>query len=278
MPDKISVIIPTFNEEDVIGDCVDSLKQQSYKNFEIIIVDDGSTDKTVNLVKNIDLVKLLRQSHKGPGSARNFGASKSKGEILVFVDADMTFDKEFISELTKPIRDGKTNGTFSRHEYVSNSDKIYARCWSINQKWEEGRMHPNSIADTQKVFRAILRREFEKAGGFSLGGHYTDDWSLSEKLGYEATLVEGAMFYHKNPETLKEVFYQAKWAAKRKYKLGVLGYIVALARASLPVSIVVGVYKSYRNNFIHFFPFKIVYDFGVFLGILEYVFLKKGSK
>src|SRR3989344_8477717 len=127
---KVSVIIPVYNEEKVIQYCLESLKNQTFRDMEIIVVDDGSTDRTQELVKG---VMLLIQDHKGPGEARNFGAKQAKGEILVFVDADMTFDKDFIKELIKPIITEKSKGTFSKDEKVSNWDNIWAKCWNINE-------------------------------------------------------------------------------------------------------------------------------------------------
>ena len=75
----LSVIIPTYNEEKDIGECISTLLKQSYKKIEIIIVDDGSSDNTLNLVKKFRQVKILIQNHQGPGKARNLGARKSKG-------------------------------------------------------------------------------------------------------------------------------------------------------------------------------------------------------
>src|SRR3990167_4182565 len=100
MAKKVSLIIPAYNEEEVIGNCLKSLLKQTFKPLEIIVVDDGSTDNTISIVKNCQLptvnCQLFCQKHLGPGSARNLGASKAKGEILIFVDADMTFDKNFV--------------------------------------------------------------------------------------------------------------------------------------------------------------------------------------
>src|SRR3989344_1367122 len=199
---KVTVIIPTYNEEDVIGDCLESLSKQTYHDFEIIVVDDGSTDKTIEVLQKFQIpnskFQILRQKHGGPGAARNLGAGRASGEVLVFVDADMTFDKNFLKNLVKPILSGKTKGTFSKYEYVSNWENVWARCWNINQNWEERRRHPKYYPDKQKVFRAILKSEFDKVGGFTPGG-YTDDYSLYEKLGYMAVSAQGAIFYHKNP-------------------------------------------------------------------------------
>ena len=203
------------------------------------------------------------------------GANSAKGEILVFVDSDMTFDKNFLKMLTKPIVAGKSKGTFSKDEIVSNWDNIWSRCWNKNEGWMDKKRHPKNYPDTQKVFRAILRTEFDKVGGFTAGG-YNDDWSLSEKLGYEATVAaSNAVFYHKNPESLSEIYNHAKWVGKRRYKLGMLGYLVGLVRSSFPISIVFGILRSTFCLLPAYLIFKIVYDMGIFVGIISYMFTKK---
>lgn len=278
---KITVIIPTYNEEDVIVKCLRSLDLQSGVNFEVIVVDDGSTDNTLRVLSEIRNskfdIRVLRRSHLGAGGARNEGAKNAKGDILAFVDSDMTFDKHFLKMLVKPIIAGKATGTFSKDEYVSNWDRPFARAYNLNEGWENKKRHPKKYPDTQKVFRAILRTEFDRVGGFTAGG-YNDDWSLSEKLGYEAVVAEKAIFFHKNPDNITEIFKHAQWVGKRKYKFGLLGYIIGLIRSSLPVSLVVGLLKAFIYGQPMFLIFKIVFDYGVFVGILKYIFTKQGSK
>jgi len=277
----ISVIIPTYNESDVIGECLKSLENQNIRDFEVIVVDDGSSDETFDKLSKFAIhhksVTIFRQDQKGPGAARNLGATHAKGDILVFVDADMKFSRNFLKELIKPIVKKKSLGTFSKQEFVSNWDNVWARCWNINEGWGKRMRHPKKYPSKQKVFRAILKSEFVKVGGFEPGG-YTDDYSLSEKLGYLAEEAKGAVFFHKNPSGLREVFYHAKWVGKRKYKLGTLGYFVALIRASFPVSIVIGILKSVFNLQPAFVLFKVVYDFGITAGIVNYLKTKRGSK
>lgn len=90
MTPKISVIIPLYNKEKIVERSVNSVLSQSFKNFELIIVDDGSTDNSFEIVNNIkdDRIKLMRQENGGPSKARNTGAKRACGEWIVFLDAD----------------------------------------------------------------------------------------------------------------------------------------------------------------------------------------------
>lgn len=275
----VSIIIPTYNEESVILDCIESLNRQTLKDFELIIVDDGSTDSTLKLLKQIksSSLKVLTQNHLGAGAARNKGASKAIGKILVFVDADMTFDKDFLKNLIEPIGKKGIIGTFSKEEYVKNWDNIWARCLNIEEGWEKGKRHPKNYPDKQWVYRAILKSKFDEVGGYDPGG-YTDDWSLGKKVGKMAVSARDAKFFHKNPDNLKEIFVHARWIAKRQYKFGKFGELIALLRATLPISLIVGFFKSIFFLTPQFIIFKIVYDLGIFLGIINYSFTKKGAK
>lgn len=278
---KISIIIPTYNEEKVLPEAIESLGFQTFTDFETIVVDDGSRDKTIEILKNlqktINNFHFFEQDHKGAGAARNLGAAHAKGEILVFVDADMTFDDNFLAKLIEPIISGKSMGTFSKEEIVSNWGSVWARCWNINEGWEPRHRHPKNYPDHQPVFRAILKSEFDRVGGYTPGG-YDDDWSLGKKLGYDAVAAPGAIFYHKNPSSLSEIFRHAQWVGKRKYKLGIIGDFVAIFRVLFPFSIILGLIKGALNRELRFVIFKVVYDFGIFVGIVKYIFSNTGAK
>jgi len=267
----VSVIIPAYNEEEDIEKCLGSLTVQTLKSIEIIVIDDGSTDNTQKKTTKFS-VKFLQQNHKGPGVARNLGAKRAKGKILVFVDADMTFDKNFIKDLVSPIIKGRTIGTFSKNEMNANKENIWSKFWNINRGWPVDRLIPENYPPTAPVFRAILKSEFNRVGGFETGGEYTDDWSLSKKLGKKADLAKGAVYYHKNPENVSEVWKQARWIGKNKFISGTnIRRFRSIIQYSFPISFIQGIFKTVAKADLdtRFILFKIFYDFAVWVSVLK---------
>ena len=86
----VSVVIPTYNRMDTIERSVKSVVDQTYKNIELIVVDDGSADNTLEIIKcmNIENIVILRQNHQGANAARNLGIKQAKGEFIAFQDSD----------------------------------------------------------------------------------------------------------------------------------------------------------------------------------------------
>lgn len=280
---KVSIIIPVFNEQEVIADCLTSLDKQTFGNLEVIVVDDGSNDSSKFKVQNVKLenikLKLLEQGHKGPGAARNLGVKNSSGEILIFVDADMEFEPDFIEKLTQPIIDGKAIGTFSRDEYLLNTDNPWARCWNLNFGRSPLKMHSDNYPSEQHVFRAILKSKFEKAGGFDENVGYTDDWSLANKLHTLATLAPGAKYYHRNPGDLSEVWRQARWYGKNEFLTGTfIRKLFNLLRFCPLFSLFKGFYGASKYKEPFFVHFKMVFDTAVFTSVLFSFFGEKKFK
>lgn len=97
----ISVIIPAYNVEDTITECIESVQNQTYKNTEIIVVDDGSTDQTANIIKtSFSGVTLISIPHKGsPGYVRNRGIKRARGAYISFIDADDYWEPDVLDIL-----------------------------------------------------------------------------------------------------------------------------------------------------------------------------------
>lgn len=103
----VSIIVPAYNVENYIDNCINSLINQTYNNIEIIIVDDGSTDgtlkKSMNYQKKDKRIKILKKKNGGLSSARNFGINSSKGDYITFVDSDDDVDINYIEKLVNKL-------------------------------------------------------------------------------------------------------------------------------------------------------------------------------
>ena len=264
MVKSVSVIIPAYNSQATIATCLQSLSRQSLKPKEIIVVDGGSRDGTAETAKRFS-VRLFRRPHQGPGLSRNFGAHHATGDILVFVDADMEFDRQFLKFLTRPISSGKARGTWSGNEWVKNWYHHWARCANFYH-WRGSNKMVGESTGQKEVFRAILKKDFDRAGGFTPTG-YTDDWTLADKLGFVPYRTP-AKFFHSHPETITKIFSHAVWVGKRPYKLGSWGAIWAAFRANAVFSLVWGSLKAVRFVEARMVIYQLVYDLGLLIGAL----------
>jgi len=281
---KVSIVIPTYNEEKDIEECIKSIKGQSYKNFEIIVVDDGSKDKTLDVVKKFRDVKIIMGEHKGPGFSRNLGARKATGEILIFIDADMTFDKDYLKNLIAPILEDKTGevvGSTHELEIVENTKNIWSRCWGrIRVSKEE--------AKKIRIFRAILRKKFLELGGFDSSYGYADDQTFWFKYQIKPVVAKDTICYHKNPETLKSVYKQSRWigASAMNWWINTPGInwlaIFLLIILSPLMIILVSIKKCQRNKdwaiFLYMLVFITARYFGNISGYIQRLVWKKNFK
>lgn len=109
MTDKplVSIIIPTYNDQQYILLCINSVKRQTYRNLEVIIVDDGSNDGTSQLLDKVKLtdkrIKVFHKENTGVSDTRNFGVSKANGKYICFSDADDLLEKDYIEYLLEMI-------------------------------------------------------------------------------------------------------------------------------------------------------------------------------
>ena len=138
---KISVIIPIYNCEKFIKECLSSLIEQTFKNFEIICINDGSTDNTLKILKEFkeldNRIYVFNQNNTGPGIARNVGMNKSKGEYLIFLDSDDIFKKTMLEELYIKIKENDSDVVVcnsQNFEIKKRRKKFYEKNYLINDE------------------------------------------------------------------------------------------------------------------------------------------------
>ncbi len=99
--DLVSVIIPVYNNAQELRVCLETVLRSEYAHFEVLVVDDGSTDASEAVAQSFSGVRVLRQKNQGSGAARNFGAAEAKGKWLLFLDSDVRIRPDLISGLVQ---------------------------------------------------------------------------------------------------------------------------------------------------------------------------------
>lgn len=186
----ISIIIPTYNHGSALPACLDSILAQSYQDFEIIIVDDGSSDNTEKIVNDYITnhegapIKYQKIEHGGAPKARNRGAAESQGEFLIFADADLILKPQMLAELKKAL------------DNHANADYAYSGFYF---GWKRFRGQPFDSAKLQQMnfihTSALIRRE--KFTGFDEELKRFQDWDLwltMLKNGSQGVLVADELF------------------------------------------------------------------------------------
>ncbi len=126
MENKISVIIPTYNTEQYIKECIDSILNQTYQNFEIIVINDGSTDNTLEVLNGIkdERIRVINIENSGQGVARNLALKEAAGDYIAFIDSDDFIEPvTFEVALNRILKDGSDLVYFDWKYYYQKTEK-----------------------------------------------------------------------------------------------------------------------------------------------------------
>ena len=184
----ISVIMPCFNAENSIRDSINSALAQTYRNIELIIIDDGSRDGSVKIIKSLaqsdSRIALLEQGNEGPSAARNAGLRRARGDLIAFLDADDTWAPSCLAELSAPL-----NSSIR----TSLSYCGWQNLWDVGNDQEpyippiyEGQDKNLKLFTSCRwpIHAALTRRQcIEKVGGFDEALSSCMDFDLWLKIG-----------------------------------------------------------------------------------------------
>ncbi|MEE3419043.1 MAG: glycosyltransferase, partial [Methanosphaera sp.] len=174
----VSIIMPVYNRENYISNAINSVLNQSYKNFELILIDDSSTDNTVNIINEFkdDRIRLLKnKSNMGVSKSRNIGLKESKGKYIMYLDSDNDWEPDYLKATvgafeTIPDADALYSG---QYVYEENKDNLkFIRYGTINKGLLKNRNYVdlNCFSHTRKIY--------EKEGGFDEKLSRFVDWDL----------------------------------------------------------------------------------------------------
>lgn len=209
---KISIIIPTYNEEKYIKRTLESIKNQPYKDIEVIIADSNSSDKTREIArKTYPGVRIVLKKERGVGIACNAAAKLAKGGLLMFIDADTSITRGLLRAYEDAFRDKNVvaaTGPIVPLEKTKKSIELgykMVSVYTVKLFMKIGK--PSTISSNLMVRRS----SYLKLGGFSTTMNTYYDWDLSNRLGRvgKIVFVEGAV---------------AKTSVRRIEKWGMLRY------------------------------------------------------
>jgi glycosyltransferase involved in cell wall biosynthesis len=257
---RVSIVIPAHNEEDAIGNAIESCLAQIRRPDEIIVVNDGSKDRTRQIVGKIcelnPAVKLINyDSGHSAAFARNRGAEKASGDIVVFFDADHVIPKETVSEIMRSFEAGADAVSY---RVVTKPESFIQKCFHANQVSFARKFYGLSEKPSAEVAVespsmpapfCFRKNVFEDAGRYDEKIFYFEDRVILGKLlaaGRKIIYNPQALVYHQDPRDFGEFMRQVRFIGnglatydntKEKTKIilpGLLWYAIA---ASLVLSI-----------------------------------------
>jgi len=229
----VSIIVPAYNCRSTIEKCVESLKALDYPNYEILIMDDGSTDGTGEYLDTVEDIRVMHLENGGPGRARNIGLSHARGEYVAFTDADCVVDPGWLRALMQGFQMDEVVGVGGDQQSPADETRFGKRVngflkavgfVAAYMKRDGGSYRRVTHNPTCNV--AYKKAAVKEVGGFNEalwpGEDVELDYCLSRK-GYRFLYTPDAVVYHYRPRTLgafSRMMFRYGWAQAylvRKY-------------------------------------------------------------
>lgn len=195
----VSVIIPCYNDHIYLEEAINSVNNQTYKNIEIIIIDDGSGSETKEVLKNIkqENLTVLHQENAGPSAARNNGIRHAKGDFILTLDADDYFDAAFVEKGMLIFEQEADTGLVTCNGYVFNKNGVIDEI--ISEEGDAIHFFLNNSAIGNSLFR---KESWSAIGGFDekMKKGY-EDWDLHislTKANWKIKVIDEYLFHYRD--------------------------------------------------------------------------------
>lgn len=246
---KFSIIVPVYNVEEYIDKCLKSIFNQTYKDFEVIVVDDGTEDNSMDIVNKYDVI-VVKEKNSGLSTARNNGVKKAKGEYLLFVDSDDYLEKDLLKNINDNLSDNPDVLRFQIKEVDEDKETNYN---------EEGFDTTNGADAFNKISKyhyienawayAINRKYYLDNNYKFKDGSYHEDFGLIPLVIIKANTVKsisyiGYNYRQRNNSIMNNNDYEK---TKKKVK-DFLNHYKYLIKEIDKLNIESSVFKSYISN------------------------------
>lgn len=208
MSDKVSIVIPSYNVEEFLPDCLESIFAQTYENTEVVIVD-SSTDSTPRIVdKYVDRfgesrIKMFPQEKSGPAAARNFGILHCTGEYVAFLDGDDKLCIDSVEKRLRKMKETENCGLVYTDAFVLNQDIMFDKSYSeIVDGSCEGQVFSRLIRNNYVCTSTAMapRKVLQEVGMFDEGLKNAEDYGLWLKIsgkGYNVGFINEKLSYYR---------------------------------------------------------------------------------
>lgn len=197
---KVSIVIPAHNAAATLRECLTACLNQTFHDYEVIVVDDGSTDTTPKIAREFP-VALIQQPQRGPAVARNAGAKAASGDVIAFTDSDCIPHPDWIDKLTRDFGDrvGAVGGTYG----IANRQSLLARMVHEEIAARHGK-YTSPVDFLGSYNLAVVNEVFREVGGFdeSFRAASGEDNDLSYRIadaGYTLWFARAAIVDHYHP-------------------------------------------------------------------------------
>ncbi len=239
-----SIIIPLYNRPQEIKELLETLTMQTYKNFEVLIIEDGSKDDAEAVVKSFEgslNVRYFVKENAGQGFARNYAFERAKGDYFIIFDSDCLIPEDYLEIVNNSLNENWLDaygGPDAAHESFTPTQKAISYAMTSpfttggirGNKKSLGQFHPRSFN------MGISRQVWEKAGGFIITRSGEDiEYSIRiHNMGYKIGLIPRAKVYHKRRTNFLQFYKQLHFFGRAR----------------------INVYKFFPNELkaVHFFP------------------------
>lgn len=193
---KVSVIVPIYNAEKHLKKCIDSLVFQTYKNLEIVLINDGSSDKSGQICDeyaiSFENIKVIHQKNQGPSITRNNGILSSTGYYIMFVDADDYIDREMVERLL--------------YEAQNKSSDLVI-CGFVQNIYKNKRIH-NKIIKNNDFFMANKNEIFNFSEKLFVDVNFNSVWA---KLYRKSIMIENSIFFSNDMNMAEDTYFNTNY-------------------------------------------------------------------
>lgn len=216
-----SIIVPVYNDEDTIEVCLRTLIRQTYPAKEIIVVDDGSTDDTANILSRMARyypLHVFSQERRGITATRNAGLEYSRGEIVFFGEADAIYNKDYLTKAVKILTSNRGLGgvCLTGAPWITKSTFV-TKCIDVENRIQRKMLRDEKMEPSYAW--VFCREALENIGGFDerlFQGEDKDVFIRIKKGGYSIGLVTGINWRHRRDQNLWTFLKRNYWGAKTR--------------------------------------------------------------